>query len=98
MQHTSVPSNRKQTEGGQYQIDTAKCAVCYKCLIECPNDAIVAEHGVLEIQHPEYDVENDTKMISCLNCKVCVDACPTDGLKIEGVTWIMIIIDIRLTP
>ncbi len=71
-------------EGGQYQIDTAKCAVCYKCLIECPNDAIVAQHGVLEIQHPEYDVENDTKMISCLNCKVCVDACPTDGLKVEG--------------
>lgn len=69
-------------EGGEYHIDMARCAVCYKCLIECPNDAIKADHLKLEIQHPEYDVEKDTRMISCLDCKLCADACPTEGLQV----------------
>ncbi len=69
-------------EGGEYHIDMRKCAICYKCLIECPNDAIVAKDLKLEINHPEYDVENDTKMIACIECKLCADACPTDGLQV----------------
>lgn len=69
-------------EGGAYQVDMKKCALCYKCLIECPNDAIIEKDFELEIQQPEYDVENDTKMIGCIDCKVCADACPTNGLQI----------------
>jgi energy-converting hydrogenase B subunit K len=69
-------------EGGEYFIDMGKCAVCYKCLIECPNDAITTEHQVLEIHHPEYDVENDTAMIACLSCGLCAEACPTNGLSV----------------
>lgn len=69
-------------EGGEYHINMKACALCYKCLIECPNDAIVAKHLNLEIQHPEYDVENDTRMIACIECKLCADACPTNGLQV----------------
>ena len=68
-------------EGGEYHLDMQKCAICYKCLIECPNDAIVAKHLELEIQHADYDIENDTKMIACIDCELCVDACPTKGLQ-----------------
>ena len=69
-------------EGGEYEIDMKKCAICYKCLIECPNDAIEASHLELKINHPEYDVENDTKMIACIECKLCADACPIDALDV----------------
>ena len=69
-------------EGGEYHIDMQKCAICYKCLIECPNEAIVAEDLVLTINQPDYDVENDTRMISCIECKLCADACPTDALDV----------------
>lgn len=69
-------------EGGAYKVDMKKCALCYKCLIECPNDAITASHLELTINQPEYDVENDTKMIACIECKLCADACPTNGLQV----------------
>ena len=69
-------------EGGAYQVDMQKCALCYKCLIECPNDAIQAKNLELTINQPEYDVENDTRMIACIDCELCVDACPNEGLQI----------------
>ena len=39
-------------EGGAYQVDMKKCALCYKCLIECPNDAIIEKDFELERQTP----------------------------------------------
>ncbi|WJI09658.1 4Fe-4S dicluster domain-containing protein [Methanobacterium sp. CWC-01] len=62
-------------------IDPEKCTACLKCVGECPNQAIYIEDFQVKINKLEPEEQITGKLISCLNCGLCADACPQGALK-----------------
>lgn len=64
-----------------FNIDPEKCTICLKCLRECPNQAISTEDFQVKINKLEPGEKIEGKLISCLNCGLCADACEEGALK-----------------
>jgi energy-converting hydrogenase B subunit K len=62
-------------------IDPEKCTLCLKCVKECPNKAIYIDDFEVKIRKPEPDEKIEGKIVSCLNCGLCADACTHGALK-----------------
>lgn len=62
-------------------IDEDKCTLCLKCVKECPNRAITIEDFTVKINKPEPGEEITGKIVSCLNCGLCTEACSHGALK-----------------
>ncbi|AXV40368.1 4Fe-4S binding protein [Methanobacterium sp. BAmetb5] len=62
-------------------IDPEKCTMCLKCMMECPNQAIYVDDFQMKIRKLEPGEELEGKIISCLNCGLCADACEGGALK-----------------
>ena len=64
-----------------FSIDPEKCTLCLKCLKECPNQAISIEDFQVKIDKLKPGEEIEGKLISCLNCGLCADACEGGALR-----------------
>lgn len=62
-------------------IDPEKCTLCLKCVEECPEKAIYVDDFKVKIRKPEPDEKVEGKIVSCLNCGLCADACSHGALK-----------------
>ena len=62
-------------------IDPEKCTLCLKCVKECPNKAIYIDDFEVKIRKPEPDEKIEGKIVSCLNCGLCAEACTHGALK-----------------
>ena len=62
-------------------IDMEKCTLCLNCVKECPNRAITIEDFQLKINKPQPGEEIKGKLVSCLNCGLCTEACTHGALK-----------------
>jgi len=62
-------------------IDPDKCTLCLKCVEECPSKAITVEDFQVKINKPQPGEEAEGKLISCLNCGLCTEACSHGALK-----------------
>ena len=62
-------------------IDPEKCTLCLKCVEECPEKAIYVDDFKVKIRKPEPDEKIEGKIVSCLNCGLCAEACNHGALK-----------------
>jgi energy-converting hydrogenase B subunit K len=62
-------------------IDPEKCTLCLECVKECPNKAISIEDFQVKINKPQPGEEITGKLVSCLNCGLCTEACSHGALK-----------------
>ena len=76
-------------------IDQGKCTVpflCKKCLQICPGAVfnvgrVMERERRLEEMDPRIDgnyVLDVPRRDKCIVCKLCIDVCPVDAIKIEG--------------
>lgn len=66
-------------------VDEDKCTLCLKCVKECPSKAIYIDDFKVKIRKPENDEELEGKIVSCLNCGLCAEACTHGALRmIDG--------------
>jgi energy-converting hydrogenase B subunit K len=62
-------------------IDPEKCTLCLKCVEECPEKAIYVDDFKVKIRKPEPEEKLEGKIVSCLNCGLCAEACSRGALK-----------------
>lgn len=62
-------------------VNDKKCIKCYKCVRNCPVDAIWMEDGKITINTSE---ENDASIRYCVNCSNCIDSCNYGALYRKG--------------
>jgi len=66
-------------------IDPEKCTLCLKCMKECPNQAIYVDDFQVKIKKLDVWEKIEGKIVSCLNCGLCAEACESGALKmIDG--------------
>jgi energy-converting hydrogenase B subunit K len=64
-----------------FTVDPEKCTLCMNCIKECPNQAITINDFQVNINRLNPGESVDGKLISCLNCGLCADACGKGSLK-----------------
>ena len=58
--------------------DETQCSVCAKCMMACPQKAIILKKGKLNY-YPQIDEDK------CIKCGACAEGCPVSCIK-EGDT------------